>query len=79
MFIRFLPMSWGVCRNSRGLHGHSVQTVAQSMQPEFTEDAGRRSVNVNQLPMYRAYRLRAMAGSVVPLMIALPSGNNVNS
>lgn len=32
-----------------------------------------------QLPTYRAYKLRATAVSLVPLMMARPSGNNVIS
>ena len=40
---------------------------------------GRNRLRLSNFPRYRAYRLRATAESVVPLMIARPSGNNVIS
>ena len=38
-----------------------------------------RSIITAQCPTYLAYSVRALSGSLVPLMIARPSGNTVNS
>src|SRR5262245_56750157 len=56
------------CRGHERTRPLSPSTVSRRLFPR-----------VYQCPMYFAYSVRALSTSLVPLMIARPSGNTVNS
>ena len=63
-----------------GRAGHKMALAAEHALDDGRHRLNRSlRLNATQCPMYFAYRVRALSVSSVPLMIARPSGNTVNS